>query len=171
MEIDEHKIEQINYIHYIQNSIKEDEYFLSGDYSSFLIGFKKNCYLDRPSLLLKTKDWMYDELFIFKSSIKNFISVDELFYYVNYITNQNPENWIEKIKNYNLISTLYHKEKFKEVVDWAINEPLFINKNITINLNFDRIKDGAKYLDSYNPLLLGCTIEDEYIFIIYNSYI
>jgi hypothetical protein len=77
---------------------------------------------------------------------------------------------VKKTTNYTLFSEELVTSEFEETIGWAINEPLLNSNDIFLNIEFSKIEKSIRFLDSYNPLFLGCVIGGDYFFFNYNGY-
>lgn len=170
MIIDEKKIEKINFLRVIKNVEKDNEYFFTGDFDEAIKGLDKEYFISVDIFENKIGHLIYDELYIFRSNQEYFKNLEEYFYYINYLSTTNKQNWKEQIKDYNLITKNISVAKFTETIDWAIKEPLLDNFLLKIDLDYCKIENPIWLFGSFNPLFLGFRYGKYYYYLNYNGY-
>ncbi len=170
MKIDKSKLDKIDVFRYVQNVENTKEYFFTGVDQNILKGLNKECFLPKDKFEFSIVDWLYDELYIFKTSINSFTDLEEFFFYVNHST-LNNDDWISKAENFDVKVVHLTSEKLKETINWGIEEPLLESSSLKMFLEFDKIETPIWLLNSYNPLFLGFIYKKHYYYLNYNGYI
>ncbi|TCI85433.1 hypothetical protein [Tenacibaculum sp. M341] len=170
MKIDKSKLDKIDVFRYVQNVENTKEYFFTGEDQNILKGLKKECFLPKEKFELSIVDWLYDELYIFKTSINSFTDLEEFFFYANHST-LNNDDWVSKAENFDVKVVYLTSEKLKETINLGIEATLLESSSLKVFLEFDKIETPIWLLNSYNPLFLGFIYKKHYYYLNYNGYI